>query len=121
MKEGSIPNRLTNDAALRLQVNILGIGPVFKVKFSVENSSSKPLTQLIINYQFDPNIFRLIDPILTIPFLLPKMSLPLTLTVENIDVNGAGDIIKILINDKKNQIPLVGAIVQMPMSELRLN
>ena len=31
MQEGNIPNRLTSESSLRLQANIIGIGPMFKV------------------------------------------------------------------------------------------
>lgn len=61
----------------------------------------------------------MVNPVYSIPFLLPNISYPVEIKVENIDENGTGDMIKILICERKNSNPLIGAIIQMPMSELR--
>jgi len=86
---------------------------------NVENLSNEPLTELYINYIYDPLIFKIKNPIRSIPFLLPHISLPLAIQVQNVDQSGTGDCIIIMICSKKKHCPLIGAIVNMPLSELR--
>jgi hypothetical protein len=52
--------------------------------------------------------------------LVPHVSLPLEVVVKNIDSNGSADSIRIIICEKFRSVPLIGAIVQMPLSEIRL-
>jgi len=51
----------------------------------VENLSHEPLTELYINYIYDPLIFNIKNPIRSIPFLLPHISLPLAIQVQNVN------------------------------------
>jgi hypothetical protein len=95
------------------------MGPLFKIKISLENLSSDPLTELYINYSYDPKIFRFINPVYQIPFLLPHICMPIEVQVENIDENGAAESIKILVCSKKRTTPIIGGLIPMQMSELR--
>lgn len=54
---------LQTDENIRISANVLGLGPLFKIKINIENLSSEPLTELYINYIFDNNIFKILNPI----------------------------------------------------------
>jgi hypothetical protein len=68
---------LASDNNLRVTADIIGMGPIFKIRIFVENLGSDPLTELYINYNYDPKIYKLLDPVYQIPFLLPHISLPI--------------------------------------------
>jgi len=47
------------------------------------------------------------------------VSFPISAEIQSIDENGASDQIKIIISEKGRSLPMIGAIIQMPLSELR--
>ena len=82
LDQGNLKNNmLSSDNNLRVTADVFGMGPVFTIKLFVENLGSDPLTELFINYQFDPKIFKILQPVYQIPFLLPHISLPLSIKV----------------------------------------
>jgi hypothetical protein len=59
-----------------------------------------------------------------IPLMLPNLTYKVDLTIENIDVTGANDVIKVFVIDASgNQqatVPLITANIQMPVSEINM-
>lgn len=59
-----------------------------------------------------------------IPLMLPNLTYRVDLTIENIDVTGANDVIKVFVIDASgNQqatVPLITANIQMPVSEINI-
>lgn len=54
---------LASDNNLRATADIIGMGPIFKIKIFLENLGSTPLTEMYMNYNYDPKIYKLIDPV----------------------------------------------------------
>jgi hypothetical protein len=59
-----------------------------------------------------------------IPLMLPNLTYKIDLTIENIDVTGANDVIKVFVIDASgNQqatVPMITANIQMPVSEINI-
>jgi hypothetical protein len=59
-----------------------------------------------------------------IPLMLPNLTYKVDLTIENIDVTGANDVIKVFVIDASgNQqatVPMITANIQMPVSEINI-
>ena len=106
---------------LRLHSSIIGLGPNFTVHIDVENVSSKPISDLYITVNYDSLIYKLLKMPKKIPLLIPNISYPIDIILECIDANGVNDSIKVFLCDKKKDMPLLGAMIQMPLSELAVN
>ncbi|KRX04415.1 WD40-repeat-containing domain [Pseudocohnilembus persalinus] len=119
LNDGNFQNMLANEANLRLQADVRGLGPLFRIELKVVNLSNEPMTGLQIMYTYDQSIFKIKKSVNMISFLMPNISYPIEISVENIDENGTGDTIKILVCKQGQSTPLIGALVPMPMSELR--
>lgn len=55
-----------------------------------------------------------------VPLLVPNLTYKVDVDVENIDPNGAGDLIKVFVFNHESTIPLITANLSMPLSEVNL-
>jgi len=98
-----------------------GIGPVFKIRIELENIDSLPIYDLKITYGFDNKLYKINKPPLSLPVMVPGVPYPVEVMVESIDASGTNDTIKIFVIDPKSNVPLVSAVVNMPLSELKID
>lgn len=118
LSEGLGPVTTNYGANLRLHSSIIGLGPNFTIHLNIENVSTKPFCGLYILVNFDHAIYKLVKMPMKIPMLIPNIPYPVDISIESIDPNGVNDTVKVYICDKKKELPLLGAIIQMPLSEL---
>ncbi|KAL4426877.1 hypothetical protein ABPG74_008801 [Tetrahymena malaccensis] len=110
---------INTSSNLRIQADIQGLGPVFKILMKIENLGNQSLQNLVMTYMYDQKLYKIVKPVNNIPFLLPHVSFPVSTEILSIDQNGASDQIKVIITEKNKQVPLIGAIIQIPLSEIR--
>jgi len=101
-----------------LQANVEGIGPMFKIKLSLENMSKIPAIDMRISFSYDQRLYHIFNTQAKIPFLVPGGAIIKNINLLSIDENGVNDIIKIFIYQPTKQKPLTGAIISMPISEI---
>ena len=56
-----------------------------------------------------------------VPILVPNLTYKLDVDVENIDPNGAADIIKVFVFNQESTVPLITANLSMPLSEVNFD
>ena len=56
-----------------------------------------------------------------VPLLVPNLNYKIDVDVENIDPNGAADLIKVFVFNNESTIPLITANLSMPLSEVNLD
>lgn len=118
LSEGLGPVTTNYGTNLRLHSSILGLGPNFIIHLNVENVSNKPLCGLYVLVNFDHAIYKLHKMPKKIPMLIPNIGYPIDIGIECVDANGVNDTIRVYICDRKKELPLLGAMIQMPLSEL---
>ena len=94
---------------------------MFKIKLELENLDRLPAYNLKLTYAFDSNLYKLINPPLSLPVLIPGVPYPVEVMVESIDPNGTNDTIRVFVLETKKVVPVVSAIVNMPLSELKID
>mmetsp|Transcript_50681 Transcript_50681/g.99275 ORF Transcript_50681/g.99275 Transcript_50681/m.99275 type:complete len:589 (-) Transcript_50681:207-1973(-) len=116
--DGQGPLSNTGTSSLRLDAKVQGLGPLFKLKLSIKNSSSKALLNTPVTYSFNNSIYRLQGAVTWIPVLLPSLEYKYEIQVECLDENGAADAIRVYICSPTSTVPAISAIVNMPVSEV---
>jgi hypothetical protein len=53
-----------------------------------------------------------------LPLLLPSITYRFDCDVESIDESGAADAIRVYVSNLTSKLPIISAIVQMPLSEV---
>lgn len=97
-----------------------GIGPLFKIKLELENLDRLPAYNLKLSYAYDSSIYKMLKCPMDLPVMVPGFPYPIEIFVENVDPNGTNDTVKIFVLEKTKNIPVVTAVVNMPISEINV-
>ena len=104
-------------AALRLTARVLGLGPRFRIKLSVQNVGTVALTNVPLACAYNHAMYRLSRGLHRIPLLIPGLLLHHDIDVECVEGASGADIIRVLVCSTSSCVPLVSAVVQMPIMD----
>mmetsp|Transcript_17466 Transcript_17466/g.38031 ORF Transcript_17466/g.38031 Transcript_17466/m.38031 type:complete len:600 (-) Transcript_17466:231-2030(-) len=107
----------TSGSSLRLNAQVQGLGPLFKIKLNLQNTGNKPIFNVPVMLTPAP-IYQLSTTQMHIPVLLPGLLYQFEAEVQCVDHNGAADSIHVFICSASSSVPVLSAIVKMPLSEL---
>lgn len=103
---------------LKLSAHIQGIGPAFKLTVNLQNiSPSVAITNLLITFQYDESLYALAKPCIVVPLLVPGLCYTYESLVECISDKGISDTIKVFVLRQGKSIPIITAVINMPVSE----
>ncbi|EDO40876.1 predicted protein [Nematostella vectensis] len=103
---------------LKLSAQIQGIGPAFKLTVNLQNiSPSVAITNLLITFQHDESLYALAKPCIIVPLLVPGLSYSYETLVECISDKGISDAIKVFVLRQGKSVPIITAVINMPVSE----
>ena len=102
-----------------LQVNALiqGLGPLFKIKCTVQNTGSKAIEGCFAVLRYSRFVYQVGDPRIPLPILAPGLVYNFDAVVHAIEPSGPADPVRLLICSRKSTMPLLTALVKMPQSE----
>eukprot|EP00795_Rhopilema_esculentum_P002976 gene2976-1230_t len=103
---------------VKLSAQVQGLGPAFKLTINIENTSTDtPSTDLLITFHFDSTLYAVAKPMIQIPILIPGLSYSLETLVDCISDKGISDKIRVFLLRRGNSIPIITAVISMPVSE----
>lgn len=108
---------------LKMNAVVQGLGPSFKLTLNVQNTAAcRPVMNLAISFLYDESLYRMRNPYMRIPLLVPGLIYPVETFVECTSDKGISDIIKVFVLHEGRSSPLLTAHINMPVSEgLTLN
>lgn len=105
-------------ANIRLNVQVQGLGPLFKLKVAIQNGGGRALASVPVAVTYDHEVYRMARSHLVLPVLLPGLLNEYTLEVECIEETAPAGTVRILVLNPASCVPLITAVVSMPQSEL---
>lgn len=124
LTDGQMGASPLGSSEVRVHVQVQGLGPLFLLKISLQNSGSQPVMQSSLLLSFDPELYSMPGTggrrSLSVPMLLPGPKYVLDAELTNIDPQGrAGQVLLLLYHPSSaSSLPLLSASVRMPSSEL---
>ncbi|XP_037133177.1 Bardet-Biedl syndrome 1 protein isoform X2 [Syngnathus acus] len=104
--------------SLKMNAVVQGLGPSFKLTLNVQNTAAcRPVLNLAISFLYDQSLYRMRNPFLKIPLLVPGLFYPVQTLVECTSDKGISDIIKVVVLHEEQSTPLLTAHINMPVSE----
>lgn len=103
--DGTGPMSTTRGSAIRLDVQVQGLGPIFKLKLYINNASTKAVVNVPITFAYNP-------------VLVPGVNYDYEVIAECMDDHGAAGVIRAFICANQSSVPILSAIVNMPVSEV---
>ncbi|XP_041829644.1 Bardet-Biedl syndrome 1 protein [Melanotaenia boesemani] len=103
---------------LKMNAVVQGLGPSFKLTLNVQNTAAcRPVMNLAVSFLYDENLYRMRNPYMRIPLLVPGLIYPIETFVECTSDRGVADIIKVFVLHEGKSSPLLTAHINMPVSE----
>ncbi|CAI9730782.1 Bardet-Biedl syndrome 1 protein homolog isoform X1 [Octopus vulgaris] len=103
---------------LKISAQVQGIGPVFKLNITLQNTSlTNPSTNLCLNFDYNPRLYSFRKSRIPIPFLVPGLDYIFDILVDCKSEKGISDDIKVLLYRTGHLLPLLTAVISMPVSE----
>jgi Bardet-Biedl syndrome 1 protein len=121
LTDGQGPLSYTSGSSLRLTAHVQGLGPLFKIKLNIQNTGTKSLTEIPIVFTFNQSIYRMPSPTLLLPLLVPSLVYNYEVDVECVDEGAGADVIRVYVCNPHSAIPIITALVNMPLADFLLN
>jgi len=104
-------------------VQVMGIGPKFLIKISLQNSGNQPILNSKLLFIYDDELYAIgyskrSVPVISVPILLPGPKHSVETEVMNIDPQGKAGQVVILMHQSGSSLPKLSVTVKMPLSEL---
>ncbi|CAD7952783.1 unnamed protein product [Amoebophrya sp. A25] len=100
---------------LRLNAGVKGMGPEFELDLQLSNAGERHVMDLCVQTDASGSIYRIDNPLIHVPLLVPGYTLSLPVRLECVDVS-ASDTVTVSVLCRDTVRPLVSALVQMPIS-----
>jgi Bardet-Biedl syndrome 1 protein len=121
LNEGHAPMAYAQGSKLRLNATTEGIGPLFKIKLEIQNLSRKTMVGTRVTLSYDTEIYKVLSNDYHYPMtLLPQINYTHEIMIQNVDENGAADLIRVFVYNNESSMPLITANLNMPLSEVDL-
>ncbi|XP_071492569.1 BBSome complex member BBS1-like [Diadema antillarum] len=118
MDSSSTPVSTNPNEPIKLSAQIQGIGPTFKLTVQLQNTSiNKPSIKLLISFLYDEKLYSLQKTMIPVPMLVPGLNYSFETLVECLSDKGIADVIKVFVLKEGRSIPVITAVINMPVSE----
>jgi len=116
---GHGPMSAAGGAQVRLNAQVVGMGPQFKIVGRVQNAGVHAVYDVQMMCATNPNLYRVPRPCFYLPILVPQQVYVVEIPITCLDENGGTDCVRLFLcsqGEGANQ-PIISAIVNMPISE----
>ncbi|CAF1688999.1 unnamed protein product, partial [Adineta ricciae] len=123
VQAGLNPVAKTKTEAIRINAEVHGLGPRFKLTVKLQNTSSVSLTPIIdlfLSFTYDENIYNLNPNYIEIPILINGIEYGFCTFVTCITDKVISDVIKVFVCRRDTTAPLISAVINMPVAEPNL-
>merc|ERR1719409_724606 len=114
---GHGPMSTIGGAQVRLNASVLGMGPQFKIIVRVQNAGVHALYDVPLMCTTNPTLYRLPKPCSYLPILVPQQTYIVEIPIICSNENGGTDCVRIFLCAQSTNVPIISAIVNMPISE----
>jgi Bardet-Biedl syndrome 1 protein len=106
--------------SIRLNAQVTGLGPLFKIKINITNNGQKSLVKVPIMFVYNRDIYSMKQSIIEIPVLVPQVQYKFSYDVVLIDEEAGADNIRIMVCNSQSSVPVITAVVNMPLADVNM-
>ncbi|CAF3669384.1 unnamed protein product [Rotaria sordida] len=120
VQAGLNPVAKTKTETIRINAEVHGLGPRFKLTVKLQNTSSislLPIIDLFLSFTYDENIYNLNPNYVEIPILINGIEYGFCSFVTCVTDKAISDIIKVFVCRRDSTVPLISAVINMPVAE----
>ncbi|CAF0884301.1 unnamed protein product [Brachionus calyciflorus] len=118
LQTSTTPISTNPNEPLKINAQVQGIGPTFKLIVKVQNiSTTAPSLNLFMTFIYDDKLYKIPKSLIELPILIPGIEYPFSTFIYSISNQLISDNIKVLLCKKDSNVPIITAIISMPVSE----
>eukprot|EP00403_Amphidinium_massartii_P031176 CAMPEP_0178386438 /NCGR_PEP_ID=MMETSP0689_2-20121128/8560_1 /TAXON_ID=160604 /ORGANISM="Amphidinium massartii, Strain CS-259" /LENGTH=599 /DNA_ID=CAMNT_0020006775 /DNA_START=42 /DNA_END=1838 /DNA_ORIENTATION=- len=102
---------------VRLDAQVVGMGPQFKVLVRIQNAGVHAVYDVPLLVTTNPNLYRVPKPCSYLPILVPQQLYIVEVPITCVNENGGTDCVRVFLCSHQSSVPIISAIVNMPISE----
>jgi len=107
-----------SNQSVRINARLMGFGPKFRIVVDAQNTGVKTMIQTPIVALFNQDIYQITNALQIIPLMVPGLLYHIVMDVLNVDDHGGADEICICLCDMNSHVPMIAAVVKMPICEI---
>ncbi|ORC92042.1 putative Bardet-Biedl syndrome 1 protein [Trypanosoma theileri] len=107
-------SKTISDNSIRMMTVVKGIGPVFKIQITLQNTSQKPMDNLVILLNCSPTFCKILKLFIDVPLLLPSVLSSHEVLVERLGDNEGDEGVHVCVTSPSVTSPLATATVELP-------
>ncbi|KAL0026920.1 hypothetical protein WJX77_011582 [Trebouxia sp. C0004] len=115
--QGATSTSTASSASLTLNATVSGLGPAFKLTLELCNNGSQPILGAALVLLYNKQMYSAQHDQRQLPVLLPALQYHFDIRIHCLDPEAGVDVVKILMHSSKSAVPLLSALVKMPLSE----
>mmetsp|Transcript_80632 Transcript_80632/g.231512 ORF Transcript_80632/g.231512 Transcript_80632/m.231512 type:complete len:589 (-) Transcript_80632:49-1815(-) len=117
---GHGPMSSAGGAQVRLNAQVIGMGPQFKIVVRVQNAGVHALYDVPLMCTANPNLYRIPKPCYYLPILVPQQVYIVEIPISCTNEIGGTDCARLFLCSRTSNMPIISAVVNMPISEMPL-
>lgn len=102
---------------VRLNAQVIGMGPQFKILVRVHNAGVHALYDVPLMATTNQALYQLSKPCSYLPILVPQQIYIVDVPIFCTNENGGTDCVRLFLCAQNTNVPIISAIVNMPISE----
>jgi len=118
--DGQGPMSYTSGSSIRLSAQVQGLGALFSIKILVQNTGTKPIFDINLVATFNQQLYKVERPHIPVPVLVPGLQYKYHLDILCIDEDGSAEPVQVYVCGSHSVVPMISAIVNMPLSDIIL-
>ncbi|XP_043188676.1 Bardet-Biedl syndrome 1 protein homolog [Amphibalanus amphitrite] len=112
----------TEEQPVRLAAQVLGLGPMFKIRVELQNTSALKIVQdLGIRVHADEKLYQVQRRFMHAPILIPGVTYVYDTLVEFVSDLGISDQVRVFITRGTQSRPILSAVINMPVAEVAVS
>ncbi|RNF13853.1 putative Bardet-Biedl syndrome 1 protein [Trypanosoma conorhini] len=103
-----------SDDSVRVMTAVQGLGPVYKLRITLQNASARALQNLTILLSHHSASCKLSKHIIEVPFLIPSSLSSYEVLLERVDDEVVEEGVSVYVTSLFSHVPLAAAVVDLP-------
>eukprot|EP00656_Telonema_subtile_P050277 TRINITY_DN6474_c0_g1_i3.p1 TRINITY_DN6474_c0_g1~~TRINITY_DN6474_c0_g1_i3.p1 ORF type:complete len:431 (-),score=116.19 TRINITY_DN6474_c0_g1_i3:155-1447(-) len=116
--QGQGPMSYSSGSSIRLSAQVQGLGALFALKVNVQNTGSQPVLDINLVLSFNHTLYKVQQPHIAVPVLVPGLQYKFTVDVLCIDEDGGAEPVQVYLCGASSVVPMISAVVNMPLSDI---
>lgn len=120
LSKGHAPQNYSTISKIKLNVSINGLGPVFRLSITIDNSGEEPVSSSDLLVDYEKEVFSFQKEYIQLGILMPNVPTKYSLMFRCISETGVSGTVKICVVDRNSAVPLIVNRIKVPISELEI-